>query len=464
MLRSDENDTIAAISTPIGEGGIAVIRISGRASIGIADQLFYGKRKISECISHTVHFGKLQSRDGKIIDEVVTTLFRSPNSYTGEDVVEISCHGGVFVAKRALEEIVSSGAQLAEPGEFTKRAFLNGKIDLSQAEAVADLIQSRSGKAHKASIAQLEGWLSIEIGTVRDELINALGLLELELDFVEEGLEFVDKSKVTSLINKTLEKINVLIESFNTGKVYKEGVSVVLAGAPNVGKSSLLNVLLNENRAIVTAIPGTTRDLIEESITIDGILFQITDTAGLRDTQDIVEKEGVMRTEKKIQDGDVIVAMFDASRRIQDEERTFIKRLRDQSGIVVPVINKVDIERKKGTIEIEQALGRRPLRVSTLTREGVEALKDELVKQAFGKGKSTIPESSFVVTNRRHIVALEKAKKGLASALESLQSRTSSELVAIDLRSGLDSLGEITGAVTNDEILNNIFSKFCIGK
>ncbi len=467
MLRSYENDTIAAISTPIGEGGLSVIRVSGGASIRIADQLFHGKKKISECASHTVHFGKLQSRDGKTLDEVVTTLFKSPNTYTGEDVIEFSCHGGVFVAKQVLEEIIASGARLAEPGEFTKRAFLNGKMDLSQAEAVADLIHSRSGSAHKASLAQLEGWLSREIGIVRDQLINALGLLELELDFVEEGLEFVDKSKVAGLLKTALEKTNALIESFNTGKVYREGVSVVLAGASNVGKSSLLNVLLNENRAIVTSVPGTTRDVIEESITLEGILFRITDTAGLRETEDIVEKEGVRRTEKKIQESDVVVAMFDASRPIQEEERGFIRQLQDQKRVIIPVVNKIDLEIKKnGSSDLYSSdlLAMQPLRVSALTREGVDKLKEELVRRAFGKGENTIPDSSFVVTNTRHVKALERAKQGLRSALEALLAGTSSEFVAIDLRSGLDSLGEITGAVTNDEILNNIFSKFCIGK
>lgn len=456
------NDTITAISTPVGSGGIAVVRVSGPEAIQLSDRVFRGRRALGECASHTAHFGRLVSESGALLDEVVATLFRAPNSYTGEDTVEFSCHGGQYVAQRVLQELLACGARLAEPGEFTKRAFLNGRIDLSQAEAIADLISAQTDRAHRISLAQLEGRLSEKIKGLREELINILGLLELELDFAEEGIELVERNRVSSMIDKALASISELLKSFEIGRIYKEGVNVVLAGMPNVGKSSLLNTLLDEDRAIVTPIPGTTRDVIEESIAIDGILFRFTDTAGVRETQDPVEREGVARTNRKIQQADVVVAVLDAGVGIRDEESALIQSLREKGKKVIPVLNKIDLFPGNHPPEME-VVGERAIPISALKRIGIDELKRQLVCLAAGGGNGST-ESVIVVSNIRHAKALEKARVSLLAAKESINEGRSSEFIAVDLRASLDSLGEIIGVVTTDDILNAIFSKFCIGK
>ncbi len=459
-------DTIAAISTAIGEAGISVIRISGKDAIKIADKVFRGRKKLEEVKTHTAHYGKIVDASGKVVDYVVATVFRAPHSYTGEDTVEISCHGGIFVTRKVLETILEAGARLAQPGEFTKRAFLNGKIDLSQAEAIADLIKSATDLAYQSSLSQLEGSISNKIKKMRDDLINLCSLVELELDFADEDLEFVDKPELAKKIKDAISEIDELIETFKFGKIYREGIKVVIAGKPNAGKSSLLNALLNENRAIVSDIPGTTRDIIEESLNIEGVLFRVIDTAGLRETYDIIEQEGVRRAQEQMKRSDMILLVIDSTDEIDEDDIKLYNRVLDlamnESKKCIVVFNKVDLLNGK-QIQNEKVLGDFPVvYVSALTGQGLDKLKKLMVEQSFLGTNRT--DASVVVTNVRHRDALVKAKQSLQYALKSLEEGMSGDLVAVDLRAGLNHLGEIIGEVTTDDILNNIFSKFCIGK
>jgi tRNA modification GTPase len=469
-MKSSRTDTIAAIATPIGEGGISVIRVSGVEAFRVVDGIFEGKKRLEDSESHTAHFGRVMDKEGGLVDEVVATVFRQPNSYTGENTVEISCHGGLFVTRRVLESILKSGIRHAEPGEFTKRAFLNGKIDLAQAEAVADLIHAHSDAAHKASVRQLEGVLSARIRDLRTRLVEAIGLLELELDFVEDDLEFVDKKKLRALLEETLSELGALLDTFKRGRIYRDGIKVVIAGAPNAGKSSLLNALLNTSRAIVTDVPGTTRDTIEEAINIGGISFRLVDTAGLRETSDIVEKEGVRRTENEISNSDLIVLVVDSSKEPQWAE---MEKLLSTFGIenakpekIVVVLNKTDLpsgfnDRPLESLQSPENV--RVLKVSAKTGTGLDDLKRVFTEKVFGQ-KGFAVEEAITITNTRHFDTLQRSRDALVLALNSVDDGKSNEFVAVDLRIALDSLGEITGEVTTEEILDSIFLKFCIGK
>lgn len=469
-MQMNETDTIVAIATPLGEGGISVIRVSGPKALTIADKGFRSTKRLSEVPTHTAHFGKFVSPNEEVLDEVVALVFREPNSYTGENVVEVSCHGGILVTRRILQALIEYGARLAEPGEFTKRAFLNGKMDLSQAEAVADLIQAGSELARRSSLEQLQGKLSEQVNRLRDQLIEVVGLLELELDFVEDQLEFIDKKKVANQLETIIGNLRALADSYHSGRVYREGAKAVLVGAPNVGKSSILNNLLNTNRAIVTEIPGTTRDVIEESLNIDGLLFRIVDTAGIRQTNDPIEQEGVKRTESQLENCDLLLFVFDSSRQVAPEEIDKIGELSRKaeghriSSIVV--MNKIDLPHRMNGEIFKKApfLTNMPIvEVSALTGHGMEKLKKLMVETTLST-KMAEPGKSVTVTSIRHYSALTRAVTNLELALRSLHEGKSSEFVTIDLRAALDRLGEITGAVTTDEILNSIFSRFCIGK
>jgi len=470
VSKGHSNDTIAAIATPPGEGGISVLRLSGPEAVHVASKGFRGKSDLGTVGTHTAHYGGFEDQDHLHIDDVVATVFREPASYTGEDVVEISCHGGVYVTRRILEALLHLGARHAAPGEFTKRAFLNGKLDLSQAEAVADLIHAKSERSHRASLRQLKGELSGRISELRDRLIETTGLLELELDFVEDGLEFTDKENLNRQIESAVSLVTGLLASFKTGKLYRDGVKVVLAGMPNVGKSSILNALLRENRAIVTDIPGTTRDTIEESLVIQGLAFTVVDTAGLRETVDRVEAEGVKRSHDQVKSSDLLLLILDLSRPTESEEvalaQRLVKDLKQESTPVVLVLNKKDlVQGSNGEIAAatERIQAQATVRVSALTGEGIKELEETLFHTALRTG-SHIEESNVTVTNTRHYDALLRASESLRAARESLEKGESSEFIALDLRGALDSLGEITGVVTTDDILNDIFSKFCIGK
>ncbi|MCL5020066.1 MAG: tRNA uridine-5-carboxymethylaminomethyl(34) synthesis GTPase MnmE, partial [Bacteroidetes bacterium] len=408
------------------------------------------------------HFGRIVDGNGSFVDEVVAVTFRKPSSYTCEDVIEVSCHGGYLVTQKVLQLILSAGARAAEPGEFTKRAFLNGRLDLSQAEAVGDLIHSQSEAAYRSSMRQLSGELSREIKGVRDELLNLASLLELELDFSEEDVEFANRKTLADRLAGAVRVIDKLLASYAVGRVYKEGVRVTIAGKPNAGKSSLLNALLGEKRAIVSEIPGTTRDTISESVSIDGILFRLTDTAGLRETADSIEREGVERAHREAEQADVVLLVIDYEERYYNGTNPLYARLADicsKSGIkLVKVWNKIDLYRSSTSRGPEDGC---VFYVSALTGEGIDFLRNGLSKVTMS---DQINESSVVVTNARHRDALARAKKSLGLALDTLASGKSGEFVALDLRAGLNALGEITGEITTEDVLNNIFSKFCIGK
>ncbi|HTK81902.1 MAG TPA: tRNA uridine-5-carboxymethylaminomethyl(34) synthesis GTPase MnmE [Bacteroidota bacterium] len=455
------NDTIAAIATPIGEGGISVIRISGSAAREVADKHFQGKSPLGSVSTHTAHFGKFVDNSGAIIDDVVATVFVQPQSYTGEDVVEISCHGGMLVTQRILAEIINNGTRLATPGEFTKRAFLNGKLDLSQAEAVADLIQARSRAAHAVSISQLEGRLSDEVGAIRKTLTDLASLIELGLDFSEEDLSFASHEQITASIAQVQGKINSMIESYSSGRVCKEGIRVVLTGRPNVGKSSVLNRLLNTERAIVTEIPGTTRDLIEEAITIGGVSYVLVDTAGLRDSSDIVEKEGIARSEQQIRNADIVLLILDLSVELNDFESALISRLKDLEKPIILVGNKSDLIDDVAKAKPGVHAGAREVVVSAKLNTGFDDLRDAL---AAGSSVDNFSEKSFLVSNLRHQQCLVSASESLKKAAASVAASMTGEFISLDIRKACDALGEIIGVVTNDDILNNIFSRFCIGK
>jgi tRNA modification GTPase len=451
-------DTIAAISTPIGEGGISVIRISGDKAFEKISSIFFkdksGKNNfdIASLNSHTIHFGYVFNRN-EIIDEAVISVFKNPASYTGEDVLELSSHGGVFVTQKVLNAILSLGIRHAEPGEFTKRAFLNGKIDLSQAEAVADLIKSKTDAAHESSIKQLEGSLSDFVKKTRQDLINLTSLVELELDFAEEDLEFVKKDELKKNIQKLIKKIEGIIESYISGKVIREGVNLVIAGQPNSGKSSLFNYLLKTNRAIVSNIEGTTRDYIQESLIINGVLFNLIDTAGLRFSEDEIESEGIKRSYEKISEADLILYLIDASdskEKISESLNYYEKHIdKNKSLRVYTKIDKVNTTGLNG--------------ISLVKDESIEELKKIMTDKVIGKGISS-GSGEIVLTNFRHKVCLENVLASLNNAVHTIDDKMSGEFISVDFRNAMKYLGEITGEITNDEILNNIFANFCIGK
>ena len=453
-------DTIAALATPPGEAGLAVIRISGPDALTIAANIFRGRTDLSMVASHTAHVGSVLDRSGASVDHAVCTVFRAPHSYTGEHVVEISCHGGALTSRRILDELIACGARVAAPGEFTKRAFLNGKMDLAQAEAVADLIHARSDAARRSSMEQLQGHLSEEVRALRTSLMEAVGLLELELDFAEDGYEFLDRKKVKTQLSDAVSRIERLTRSYLVGKVYRDGVKLVLAGAPNAGKSSLLNALLRESRAIVTEVPGTTRDVIQESLSIGGVLFRVADTAGLRHTTDPVEKEGVDRAREQMRNADVVVWVVD----LTSEEPQFVETDQTLGSHLLIALNKSDLVPDGGPQKDRGTTGPVPhVRISALAGEGIGRLEEEMLKIVLGKAKGDVGEGT-TVTSARHQSALTRTGEALRLAMGSLEGGKSSEFISLDIRSALNALGEITGEITTEDILNAVFSKFCVGK
>lgn len=453
MINFDlHNDTIAALATSPSEGAIAIIRVSGKDAFNICDKIFSGKKKITSAFSHTILYGNIVTND-KILDDVLVSVFRSPNSYTGEDVVEISSHGSFIIIKNILELLNDYGVRNAEPGEFTRRAFLNGKIDLVQAEAVADVINSRTEVSLRGARNQLDGMLSAKVKYLRDSLVNSSSLMELELDFSEEDVEFINADVAKNRILEIISEIDKLLDSYSFGKVVREGVNVSLVGVPNVGKSSLMNYILKESRAIVSEIPGTTRDIIREEISIDGVLFRLTDTAGIRLTEDTIEKEGVARSREAVKNSDIVLFINDISEGISEELYDELLSIVSRETIV-KVMNKHDLNPDYNS---EEAIA-----ISAKTGEGVSTLFEKMKEIAYG-GKA-YSEKSAIVTNSRHYSALKKSKESLLMAVDSIDNGMTGEFIAIDLRNAENNLGEIIGEVTSDDILNNIFSKFCIGK
>ncbi len=458
-MRVHLDDTIAAIATPTGEGAIAVIRVSGPAAITTADRIFRGRTPLAEAPPFSVHHGTVSQPDGTAVDEVLASVFRSPHSYTGEDLVEISCHGGTFLAQRILTLLLSAGARYAEPGEFTRRAFVNGKMDLAQAEAVADMIRAKTETMRHASFEQLQGRLGDRVRTLRSDLMNLCSLLEVDLDFSEEGLAVIRPEDIERRLVAVDTALEGMVSSFEHGKLAREGVEVVLVGKPNAGKSSIFNALLKEERAIVTPLPGTTRDSLEENLTIGGMLFRVHDTAGLRETHDLVETEGVKRSQAIMKQADILLDVIDAATPLDREEIAGWRREIGASQRCLVVYNKIDLVNKQAAGD----LVREPecVIVSARTGEGIEELRRRLVELVQTKSIESIPVN---VTNRRHADSLLRARESLATALRSLKEKATNEFIAFDVRDAANHLAEITGEITSEEILNEIFSKFCVGK
>lgn len=452
-------ETIVAIATGEVYSAIGIVRLSGQEAISIVSSLFRGK-DLTQVPSHTVHYGKILSGTGSVLDEVVVTIFRAPRSYTREDVVEISCHGNPFILRKVVEACIRKGARLAQPGEFTLRAFLNGSIDLSQAEAVADLIYAQSEKAHDIALNQLKGNLSSELKSLRNQLIDFTSLLELELDFSEEDVEFANRSELVQLLGRILSRIEVLLSSFSYGNALKEGIATVIAGRPNAGKSSLLNLLVGEERAIVSDIAGTTRDTIEAHLNLKGFLFRFVDTAGIRkQTHDTIEHIGIQKAMEKIQQSPVLLYVFDASVTSEEDVLEDLKTW-GHSSYVVLVANKGDLvpEYRFSTALCEASAAQ--VLVSAKMQTGIEGLKQALLAYA----EAQYSTQDTVLTNARHYEALWHAQQAIQNVLQGMQEGISSEFISQDLRVALYHLGTLTGEISNDEILGNIFSKFCIGK
>lgn len=480
-IKQDLDDTICALATAGGVGAIGVIRVSGVEAIKIVDEIFKGKRLTNQA-SHTVHFGKIVDGE-KIIDEVLATLFVSPKSYTGEHTVELSCHGSPFIQQQILQLLVSKGCRLAKPGEFTLRAFLNKKLDLSQAEAVADLIASNSEESHRTAMMQMRGGFSYQIADMRERLINFASLIELELDFAEEDVEFAERDDLRQLVKKIQALIHSLLETFKYGNAIKNGIPTVIAGKPNAGKSTLLNALVNDERAIVSDIAGTTRDTIEEAFVIDGIMFRLIDTAGIRhQTTDVIEAIGIERTFDKIQKASIVIYLFDAGTTSPEQLEEELKAFEEVNAVVIPVANKVDLLGEVEQQRLELLHGMQGLKnkkdnvidstiqdellspvlipISSKLQLGINLLRERLVEIV----KKDEVKNDIIITNLRHYEALKHANESLHQVMNGIDSHITGELLAFDIRKALFHLGEITGEVTTDDLLANIFSKFCIGK
>ncbi|MBN1056861.1 MULTISPECIES: tRNA uridine-5-carboxymethylaminomethyl(34) synthesis GTPase MnmE [unclassified Clostridium] len=454
-----EFDTICGIATPIGEGGVSIIRISGSKALDIISKIFVGKNNIDlkQMKTYTMRYGhiiELESKD--VIDEVIISYMKGPHSYTTEDIIEINCHGGVISTNSVMNQVIKAGARVAEPGEFTKRAFLNGRIDLSQAEAVIDIIKAKTDLSMKSALMQSGGALSKQIKEIRQYLLNTLALIEYGVDFTEDDEDIDDTLvlRVKDGIKTTILKVKELLKGADEGKIIRDGLNVVIIGKPNVGKSSLLNVLLKEKRAIVTDVPGTTRDIIEEYLNIDGIPIKITDTAGIRETEDTVEKIGVERSREKIEEADLIILILDSSRELEEEDKEIINTIKDKNHIVL--LNKTDLDRRIADIDLDNQIN-----ISAKTGYGIEELKNK-IKELFFSGD--INSESLIVSNVRHKQALYRSLENCEIALDRVNANEFLDLISIYVTSAMKALGEITGDELEEDVLNKIFSEFCVGK
>ena len=456
MSIAKQNDTIVALATAQGISAIAVIRLSGDQSIQITQKVFKGKDLASQP-THTIHFGTIVDEQ-KQIDEVLISIFKAPNSFTKEDSVEISCHGSQVIVKEIIKALLKNGARLAEPGEFTKRAFFHGRFDLAQAEAVADLIHAETDNARQAALNQMRGGFSKEINALREELIHFASLIELELDFGEEDVEFAKRDDLRKLIIKIQTYLHSLIQSFDLGNVIKNGVPTVIAGKPNAGKSTLLNILLNEEKAIVSEIAGTTRDVIEDEIILGGINFRFIDTAGLRETQDVIEAIGVERTRDRMKKASLILYLFDLSLTTLEEIKVEEDELNELGIPYIKVGNKVDKADQK---LIDGLTLHDFVQISASNKTNIQLLKDKILSHFHVK---EIKQGDVMVTNLRHYQNLLQTNEALDRVLEGMSNDITGDFMAMDIRQSLHYLGEITGTITSDDLLDNIFSKFCIGK
>lgn len=466
---NESSDTICALSTANGVGAIAVIRVSGQKAVEIGTLVF--SKNLNDAPSHTAHFGVIKSERNEVIDEVLITVFQGNKSFTGEPTLEIACHGSTYIQQQILQLLVRKGCRLAQPGEFTFRAFMNGKMDLSQAEAVADLIHSESKKAHDLAILQMKGKFSSELKELREQLIHFASLVELELDFAEEDVEFADRSELKQLVTAVIQYIQRLIDSFELGNAIKNGVPVAIVGAPNTGKSTLLNQLLKEDRAIVSSIAGTTRDVIEETLNIDGILFRLIDTAGIREQAEEIEALGIEKSKEKIKQAQIVVLMSDAVTDFSKElghnamptadAIQWGKTLKQEfpSKKIIVVANKIDLNSVDLTSYVNECVN--VIGVSAKSGIGIEELQKWMVTQ-IQEGFDITQET--IITNARHVAELEAASTALQQALNGLETNITGDFVAMDIRQAMYRLGSITGQISEDDILGNIFSKFCIGK
>jgi len=462
-----QDDTIAAISTPAGEGGIGIVRLSGKDAIKIADKLFRSPKdkKLSSAASHKIIYGFIKDPPtNETVDEALVSIMRSPNTYTREDIVEINCHGGMTPLGNVLELVIKHGARLAEPGEFTKRAFLNGRLDLSEAEAVLDLIRAKTDESRRIALEQLRGKLSEKITGLREELTKICAFIEAWIDFPEEEIELASMREITESAEKILRELESLLKTYDEGRLFREGLAAAIVGRPNVGKSSLLNALLQKDRAIVTEIPGTTRDTIEEYLNINGLPLRIIDTAGIRESHDMAEKEGVKRSIRALEDADLVIAVIDGSSPLKDEDFEMLERVKSKNTIIA--INKSDISSEDNMLASRltpyKADASRILRISAKRGYGLEELKEAIFHSSVKNWKEQ--REGIIVTNLRHKLAIQAAYDSLNEGLKAIKTNKPFEIIAIEFRSSLDRLGEIVGAVTTDDILNRIFSDFCIGK
>ena len=449
-------ETIAAISTPPGVGGIGIIRISGDNALNVAKRIFKAKNK-SEIKPFTIRFGYVVDENQNALDQVLVSYFKSPKSYTGEDVIEINCHGGNVSTREILELVLKNGARLAEPGEFTKRAFSNGKLDLTQAEAVIELINSKSDKESKASYKQLEGLLGAKIKEIKQDIIDLLVDIEANIDYPEYDIEEVRRERIYNVLSANVAKLETLEKSFESGKILRDGVSTVIIGKPNVGKSSLLNRLVKEDRAIVTEIAGTTRDTIEEYITIRGIPLKLVDTAGIHETDDIVESIGVNKSKKAIDESELVLLMLDATRELSKEDEELLEATKNKNRIIL--INKIDADKK---INKNMFKSDKVIEMSTKTLAGIEEL-EETIEEMFNISELNI-ENEIVITNVRHKNLIHKAAEEIKNAIISIKNGLPIDMLSIDLQEALQNLGEITGESISEEVVKGIFAKFCVGK
>ena len=459
------DDTIAAISTPLGEGGIGIVRLSGKEAFHIADSIFHSPKgkTLVDSKSHQLLYGHIvDPKSGAKIDEVLASVMKSPHSYTTEDVVEINCHSGMITLRKTLELVLQQGARLAEPGEFTKRAFLNGRIDLSQAEAVLDLIRSRTDESRRIAVEQLQGSLFAKITSLRDRLTDVCVHIEAYIDFPEDEIETASQQNLLDTMGLVRNDLVGLLKTYDEARFFREGLQTAIVGRPNVGKSSLLNSLLQRDRAIVTEIPGTTRDVLEEYLNIKGLPLRIMDTAGIRQVEDIAEKEGVRRSLESIDNADIVLAIFDSSEPLREEDFEVIRKVKNKTAIYV--LNKSDLPAviDQGSFSSFDLHPSSFLRLSATRGDGIEDLKDKVVNSCLKDWKEE--REGVVISNLRHKTSLERAAKSLEKAMNALTENQPLEIVALEMRASLDSLGEIVGAVTTEDILNRIFSDFCIGK
>lgn len=462
---SKEEETIAAISTPFGESGIGIVRLSGQLSETIAKRIFKPKKDLPFLITHQFHYGEIiDPQNGMTVDEVLLVLMRAPKTYTREDIVEIHCHGGYFVLQKVLELTLREGARLAEPGEFTKRAFLNGRIDLTQAEAVIDLIKAKTIKGLEIANQQLRGMIFKEINSIKERLIEHLILMEAHIDFPEEDIDPIHLGEIEDDFKKIIQKLDQWISSFEEGRVFREGISCAIVGKTNVGKSSLLNVLLKEDRAIVTPIPGTTRDVIEEVLNIHGIPVRLIDTAGLRKANDFLELEGQRRARQRLKDADLILLMIDGSRPLDQDDKDIFQEVKEKRKIII--INKIDLPKKTDLNKLKRELLEEEeeiVQISALKNEGIEVLKRSIYNSIIHKDIK-INSENLILSNIRHKNLLSMVKENLSDGLKGLRDGIPLEFIVFDIRSSLDCLGELVGETTPEEILNRIFEQFCIGK